>query len=196
MAHSVQSAWTNWDGLINMDLKWKEIMYGFSPNMMKFWLNSIQNTLPDPCNLRRWGKQKIAECPLCKWKNCTLTHILCSCKMALDQGRISWRHHSILSNIVKHIKKNKVEHDKGTNYAECGDDVENSKRRVNFVKRGVLPRNGGKKHTCYWHGEKPKTGRLGWIHVNNNIQYLRKLLQQACDQTYASTVHQQRKHAS
>ena len=61
---SLQSDWTNWDDLIQQDFGWNELMYGFSPSLLSFWLNSIQNTLPDPTNLRRWGKQKSASCTL------------------------------------------------------------------------------------------------------------------------------------
>ena len=50
---SVQSNWYEWDELIILDLNWKEVMFRFSPAMLKFPLNSIQDTLPDPVNLRR-----------------------------------------------------------------------------------------------------------------------------------------------
>ena len=119
-------------------------MYGYSPSMMKFWLNSVQNTLPDPCNLRRWGKQKFAECPLCKWKNCNLVHILCSCKVSLEQGRISWRHDSLLSTIVKYIKQSKKTH----STTDC-EREENADKRIRFIKKGKIPYKS-KKHVCYW----------------------------------------------
>ena len=147
MSLAMQSNWTKWDELINMDLKWNEVMYGFSPSMLSFWLNSIQNTLPDPSNLRRWGKQKTANCSLCNWKNCTLQHIICSCKTALDQGRISWRHDSILASIVKHIKQNKLKH--RTEHKLC-EEEEDKQRPVKFIKKGMKPRKRRKRHYCYW----------------------------------------------
>ena len=82
LSHSVQSAGTNWDDLIDMDIKWNEMMYGLSPSLLSFWLKSVQNTLPDPMNLRRWGKQTSASCSLCHWKNCSFQHIICSCIVA------------------------------------------------------------------------------------------------------------------
>ena len=106
---AIQSKWTSWDELIQVDLKWNEIMYGYSPSLLSFWLNSIQDTLPDPVNLQRWGKSVTSECGLCKWKNCTLQHILCSCKVALDEGRISFRHDSVLGCIAKGIKEKMME---------------------------------------------------------------------------------------
>ena len=42
---SQQSKWTQWDQVIDLDLKWKEILYGMSPSMLSFIVNSIQNTL-------------------------------------------------------------------------------------------------------------------------------------------------------
>ncbi len=142
---AVQSAWTNWDDLIQVDLKWTEMMYGFSPNMLSFWLNSIQNTLPDPTNLRRWGKQKTANCSLCNWKNCSLIHIICGCKTALDQGRISWRHDSILANIVKHIKETRQKN----RLNPCKQIVQHP-IPIKFVKKGVKPKKRKKERTSYW----------------------------------------------
>ena len=95
-----QSRWTKWDEVIELDLKWKEIMYGMSPI-----LNSVQNTLPHPINLRRWKIDSQAQCGLCGWKNAGLPHILAGCRVALEQGRISYRHDSILKVIEVAIKR-------------------------------------------------------------------------------------------
>ena len=142
LAHSLQSSWTNWDDLIQVDLKWNEIMYGFSPSMLSFWLNSIQNTLPDPTNLRRWGKQKTADCSLCRWKNCTLVHILCSCKVALEQGRISWRHDSILSAIVRIFKESRQRN-------RCESHIPPT-TSIKFVKKGTKPPKRRQPKCSYW----------------------------------------------
>ena len=113
--------------------------------MLSFWMNSIQNTLPDPVNLRRWGKQQSAQCILCGWKSCTLIHILCSCKVALDQGRISWRHDSVLSAIVKFIKKSKLEHCKS--HKGCGKQ---ETKAPLFIKKGQKPKKRQPLRNCYW----------------------------------------------
>ena len=116
-----QSRWTDWDELINLDLKWKELLYSFSPSMLSFLLNSIQGTLPDPMNLRRWKKTTEAKCHLYGWKFCSQVHILCGCKVALQQGRISWRHDSLLGSMMKWIKasmmknKDNAKNNGGTN---------------------------------------------------------------------------------
>ena len=90
-------------------MKWKEILYGMSPSMLSFILNSVQDTLPHPVNLRRWKLDTQASCALCGWKHAGFAHILCGCKVALDQGRISYRHDSILTviqdAIIDKVKK-------------------------------------------------------------------------------------------
>ena len=99
-----QSKWLEWDQVIDLDLKWKEVMYAMSPSSISFVLNAIQDTLPDPANLRRWCPSKSHECGLCKWKNVTHVHILCGCKVALEQGRISFRHDSLLKLIFRYLQ--------------------------------------------------------------------------------------------
>lgn len=42
------------------------------------------------------GYAVTAECPLCGAKQCTLFHILAGCKVALTDGRYTWRHDSVL----------------------------------------------------------------------------------------------------
>ena len=124
-----QSKWLEWDNVINLDMKWKEMMYALSPSMLSFVFNSVQDTLPHPKNLRRWKLDVEAACGLCGWKNVGLVHILCGCKVALEQGRISFRHDSILKVITKALTK-KIE------AVEEIVPLQNGVQRVNFVKPG------------------------------------------------------------
>ena len=71
---------------------------------MKFLLNSFINTLPTQDNLRLWGKKISDKCHLCKNRDSTL-HCLNGCKIALDQGRYTWRHDNILRYIVNSVEK-------------------------------------------------------------------------------------------
>ena len=147
---AIQGKWTSWDELIEVDLKWNEIMYGYSPSLLSFWLNAVQDTLPDPVNLQRWAKTNIAECGLCKWKNCSLQHIICSCKVALRQGRISFRHDSILGCIEKAIKEKLLEEKKkktGLQQIQC----QGAEQKIQFVKAGtkVKKKKREKKYT-FW----------------------------------------------
>ena len=145
MSLAVQGRWTKWEDLVQVDLDWKEVLYGFSPSMLSFWLNSIQDTLPDPVNLRRWGKAFEAKCGLCGWSNCSQIHILCSCRIALEQGRISWRHDSILNVIVKWMKIGKVQ---ATKSFKKSDQLATDK--ILFVKAGA-PRAKKRVLPSFWH---------------------------------------------
>ena len=120
-------------------------MYGLSPSLLSFWLNSVQNTLPDPMNLRRWGKQASASCSLCHWKNCSFQHIICSCKVALEQGRISFRHDSVLPCIVKWIKMSLIDNKK--HVSQHGLDQSSE---IVFVKQGQKVKKKRAKQRSFW----------------------------------------------
>ena len=73
---------------------------------MKFLLNSFINTLPTQDNLKLWGKMFSDKCHLCKNEDITL-HCLNGSKVALKQGRYTWRHDNILNYIVNCVDKSK-----------------------------------------------------------------------------------------
>ena len=51
----------------------------------------------------RWGKRVSDRCPFCG-NTQTLLHVLSNCGVALEQGRYTWRHDSVLSNIIALIR--------------------------------------------------------------------------------------------
>jgi hypothetical protein len=51
--------------------------------------------------LQLWGYIPSARCVICEAEKCTLHHVLVNCKFALEQGRYTWRHDSVLLNIEK-----------------------------------------------------------------------------------------------
>lgn len=102
---AMQGAWTNWDKGMEADTTWNTLLYGLSPSLVSFMINSIQLTLPSPDNLVRWGKTTVGECYQCKARTCTLLHILSDCKVSLDQGRYTWRHDCILELIHKSMEQ-------------------------------------------------------------------------------------------
>ncbi len=62
------------------------------------------NTLPTNDNLARWGKSISQSCDRCgNWEN--MAHVLSGCPVALDQGRHTWRHDSVLSPVEKFINQ-------------------------------------------------------------------------------------------
>ena len=140
-----QSKWTDWDHTIDLDLKWKEVMYGMSPSTLSFVLNSIQDTLPDPANLRRWNAAIEPACGLCGWKNVSHVHILCGCKVAIDQGRVSYRHDSVLKVIHDSLSRkinNSAESQHPTNSVSSPAQMYD-----NFVKKGVRHKDKKDKKT-------------------------------------------------
>ena len=53
--------------------------------------------------MKRWGKRVSDRCGFCGNIQ-TLAHILSNCTVALDQGRLTWRHDSVLKTIATFIQ--------------------------------------------------------------------------------------------
>ena len=71
-----------------------------SRSIMSFAARLSTNSMASPDNLRRWGKRQMGICPLCASPNATLEHITNICTVALNQGRFTWRHDSVLLQIA------------------------------------------------------------------------------------------------
>ena len=80
-------------------LTWKSFMWDIPQGVLKFAINAGINTLPSADNLKRWGKRVSDRCAFCGNIQ-TLAHILSNCSSALEQGRFTWRHDSVLKSIV------------------------------------------------------------------------------------------------
>ena len=91
---------------INEDVKdkWQSIARKVPRNVMSFAVRLSTNSLASPDNLKRWGKRKMGTCPLCGSPNATLAHITNMCNVALNQGRFTWRHDSVLLQIASTVK--------------------------------------------------------------------------------------------
>ena len=87
------------------DLSWSNLIYGPGPRVIAFVLNAQINSVRTPDMLKLWGYVQSANCPLCQHKQCTLHHILVNCRFALEQGRYTWRHDSVLLDIETTFKK-------------------------------------------------------------------------------------------
>ena len=81
---------------------WRSYLYDVSRGKLKFAINAGLNTLPSMDNLKRWGKRVSDRCAFCG-NTQTLAHILSNCNVALDQGRFTWRHDSVLRTIIEVI---------------------------------------------------------------------------------------------
>ena len=81
---------------------WRSFIWDIPQGVLKFAINAGINTLPTLDNLRRWGKRTNDRCPFCGNIQ-TLLHVLSNCNVALEQGRYTWRHNSVLSSIIASI---------------------------------------------------------------------------------------------
>ena len=68
---------------------------------MAFACRAATNSLATPDNLARWGRIVDSRCKLCTHSPCTLGHLLSNCKVALDQGRFTFRHDQVLQYLLK-----------------------------------------------------------------------------------------------
>ena len=84
-------------------ITWKSYMWDISQGVLKFAINAGVNTLPSLDNLKRWGKRVSDRCSFCGNTE-TLAHILSNCSTALNQGRYTWRHNSVLNSIISLIR--------------------------------------------------------------------------------------------
>ena len=66
-------------------------------------LRAGSDALPTPMNLRRMRIQCDSGCPLCKAPRPTMAHILNGCHVALQHGRYTWRHDSVLSHLSQSL---------------------------------------------------------------------------------------------
>ena len=90
------------------NVTWQSVIKNVPRGIMSFALKSVTNSLATPDNLKRWGKRQLSQCPLCN-NNGTLHHILNYCSVALNQGRYTWRHNSVLYHLAKTILNEKPE---------------------------------------------------------------------------------------
>ena len=88
---------------MRMDLNWNSLIYNWSDAELRFALQAVTDTAPTPTNLRRWGCREVdPSCVLCG-RPCTLRHLLNACSSALQQGRYTWRHNSVLAIIRQRL---------------------------------------------------------------------------------------------
>ena len=73
-------------------------------NLTSFCLASTYDTLPSPTNLKRWRITAEAMCTLCSKDVYTTAHILGACKVALQQGRYTFRHDTVLHQVIEALQ--------------------------------------------------------------------------------------------
>jgi hypothetical protein len=107
---------------------WQSVARKMPRNVMAFAARLATNSLASPDNLKRWGKRNMGTCPLCSSPNATLAHITNMCTVALNQGRFTWRHDSVLHYFTTTIKS------VTTNNTEVFADLQNFR-----INGGTIP---------------------------------------------------------
>ena len=138
---SQQGQWTNWEDALQKSLTWNDI-WNMAPIRLSFLIRSTYDLLPSMNNLVKWKKEIDPTCPLCREKPQTLNHVLSACKTALGNGRYTWRHNSVLDELVRIIKNYmRPESNNSTQkfVAEGGKTYFGSRREI--IKRAIPGQN-------------------------------------------------------
>ena len=88
---------------VQQDFSWASLM-AMPANLTSFCLASTYDTLPSPTNLKRWRITTETMCTLCSKDVCTTAHILGACKVSLLQGRYTFRHDTVLRQVIAALK--------------------------------------------------------------------------------------------
>ena len=107
-------------------------IYKFKAKDSKFlvgpiWLGNISKDW----SLDNMKKTGFTGCFLCKKDTCTTSHILGACKVALSQGRFTFRHDNVLRIIISNIR---------SSIKTIKSSVPSSKQpiKIKFVKKGTI----------------------------------------------------------
>ena len=106
-AKSVQlhlhSYWSKWCDFVKNDLSWKTLL-AVPSSFISFSLSATFDTLPSRSNLKHWRLITESSSFLCRNSICTSAHSLGACKIALHQGRFSFRQDKILCELAVIMK--------------------------------------------------------------------------------------------
>ena len=116
---------------VQQDFSWASLM-AMPANLTSFCLASAYDTLPSPTNLKRWRITTEAMCTLCSKDVCSTAHILGACKVALQQGRYTFRHDTVLHQVIEALQ---------TSISNIKEAVPiSAKSSIMFVKKGAKVR--------------------------------------------------------
>ena len=109
-------------------------------------VKSVYECLPTRKNLCQWGLSESDECGKCQGKE-TLEHVLCACKVALSEGRYTWRHNKVLEGLQETVHKclslNKIKTESEKIFVKQG---EKRKPIVTLASTGVCLANEWEVH--------------------------------------------------
>ena len=99
----VQGQWRRWINHVQQDFSWASLM-AMPATLTSFCLASTYDTLPSPTNLKRWRITTEAMCTQCSKDVLTPAQILGACKKALQQGRYTFRHDTVLHQVIEALQ--------------------------------------------------------------------------------------------
>ena len=102
---AVQSKYSEACTLEKENSVWSRNVDGLPAGQLSFILCAASDTLPTPLNLKHWKYRLDAKCHLCGSNRPTTAHILNGCPIALEQGRYTRRHDSVLLKLLKGLKR-------------------------------------------------------------------------------------------
>ena len=128
----LQSGWARWrEDVLSLDMSWSSL-FRMGDSMVGFLLRAVYGTLVTPSLAVKWDEAEDGMCRLCATEVGTVQHILSGCKVALEQGRYTWRHDKVLiqiQNQVAYHLDNRVNNPKRP--------VSTQKRDIPFVRAGA-----------------------------------------------------------
>ena len=98
----VHGQWTRWMNYVQQDFSWASLMTMSA--ITSFCLASTYDTLPSPTNLKRWRITTETMCTLYSKDVCTTAHILGASRVSLLQGRYTFRHDTVLHQVIAALK--------------------------------------------------------------------------------------------
>ena len=87
-----QGAWTKWEEAEQRKVSWQEL-WKIEPIRISFLIRVVNDLLPSPTNLVRWGLAENSRCGHCQERG-SLEHVLSACKASLSM--YTYRHNQVL----------------------------------------------------------------------------------------------------
>ena len=119
-----------WCNFLRLDLSWKT-MLAMPKSLLSFCLGATYDTPLFPSNLHRWGVHSESSSYLCSKTVCTTAHILGDCEVALQQGRFTYHHDSVLQTFLTALQT----------FLSSYSVSKSLQHHMNFVRPGTKNKN-------------------------------------------------------
>lgn len=100
-----QGQWQELTSLQAAETTFKALTHGISEATFRWLHKATTDTLPCKSYLRRINRVTDTKCSLCSHRPESLKHILNCCRHSLEHQRYTWRHNSVLKNLVENLNE-------------------------------------------------------------------------------------------